>query len=84
MKPGITEPDLHDCNEFFSVIVENSAAEAEVRAALAAAGLEVAGLYGCTTDGIPRRPVDEDVHTKAIYVARRRPVGPTPRPWRGA
>ncbi|MBS1678607.1 MAG: class I SAM-dependent methyltransferase [Actinobacteria bacterium] len=45
--------------------------EAEIRAALAAAGLEVAGLYGCTTDGVPRRPVDEDVHTKAIYVARR-------------
>lgn len=46
--------------------------EAEVREALAAAGLEVVGLYGCTTDGIPRRPVDEETHTKAIYVARGR------------
>jgi SAM-dependent methyltransferase len=46
--------------------------EADVRAALAAAGLEVAGLYGCTTDGVPRQPVDEDSHTKAIYVARHR------------
>jgi SAM-dependent methyltransferase len=44
--------------------------EPEIRAALAAAGLEVAGLYGCTTDGVPRRPVDEDTHTKAIYVTR--------------
>jgi SAM-dependent methyltransferase len=44
--------------------------EAEIRAAIAAAGLEVAGLYGCTTDGIPRQPVNEDTHTKAIYVAR--------------
>ncbi len=44
--------------------------EAELRAALAAAGLEVAGLYGCTTDGVPRQPVNEDVHTKSIYVAR--------------
>mgnify|MGYP001557255754 CR=1 FL=1 len=44
--------------------------EAEVRAALAAAGLEVAGLYGCTTDGIPRQPLNEESHTKAIYVAR--------------
>lgn len=43
--------------------------EAELRAALAAADLEVVGLYGCTTDGIPRQPVNEDTHTKAIYVA---------------
>jgi SAM-dependent methyltransferase len=43
---------------------------AEIAAALAAAGLEVLGLYGCTTDGVPRQPVDEDTHTKAIYVAR--------------
>lgn len=46
--------------------------KAEIQAALAAAGLEVAGLYGCTTDGIPRRPVDEEAHTKSIYVARLR------------
>ncbi|MGH2940798.1 MAG: class I SAM-dependent DNA methyltransferase [Solirubrobacterales bacterium] len=46
--------------------------EAELRAAVAAAGLEVAGLYGCTTAGVPHQPVDEDVHTKSIYVARAR------------
>jgi SAM-dependent methyltransferase len=45
--------------------------EAEIRAALAAAGLEVAALYGCTTDGVPHQPVNEDTHTKSIYVARR-------------
>jgi SAM-dependent methyltransferase len=45
--------------------------QSEIRDALAAAGLEVAGLYGCTTDGVPRQPVDEDSHTKRIYVARR-------------
>jgi SAM-dependent methyltransferase len=44
--------------------------EAEIRAALAAAGLEVSGLYGCTTDGVPRQPVNEDLHTKSVYVAR--------------
>jgi SAM-dependent methyltransferase len=43
---------------------------AELRAALASAGLEVAGLYGCTTDGIPRQPVNEDLHTKSIYITR--------------
>jgi SAM-dependent methyltransferase len=52
--------------------------EAELRAALAAAGLEVAGLYGCSTDGVPRQPVNEDTHTKAIYVARWRDRQGTP------
>jgi SAM-dependent methyltransferase len=45
--------------------------EAETHATLAAAGLEVAGLYGCTTDGVPRQPFNEELHTKAIYVARK-------------
>jgi SAM-dependent methyltransferase len=44
--------------------------EAEIHRALAAAGLEVAGLYGCTTDGVPHQPVNEVIHTKAIYVTR--------------
>jgi SAM-dependent methyltransferase len=44
--------------------------EPEVRAALAAAGLELAGLYGHGTDGVPHQPMSEDDHTKAIYVAR--------------
>ncbi|HEY2056317.1 MAG TPA: class I SAM-dependent methyltransferase [Solirubrobacterales bacterium] len=43
---------------------------AEIQAALAAAGLEAAGLYGCTTEGVPHQPVNEDVHTKSIYVTR--------------
>jgi SAM-dependent methyltransferase len=45
--------------------------EAEVRAALAAAGLECLDVYGHGLDGIPRKPLDESTHTKAIYVARR-------------
>lgn len=44
--------------------------ETEVRAALAAAGLELVGLYGHHFDGIPHEPMSEDDHTKAIYVAR--------------
>jgi SAM-dependent methyltransferase len=44
--------------------------EAEIQAAVAAAGLEVVGLYGCTTDGVPHQPVNEDRHTKSIYVTR--------------
>jgi SAM-dependent methyltransferase len=43
---------------------------AEIHTALDAAGLEVAGLYGCTTDGVPHQPVNEDAHTKSIYVTR--------------
>jgi SAM-dependent methyltransferase len=44
--------------------------EAEVRAALAAAGLRLCGLYGHDHDGIPRQPMSEEDHTKAVYVAR--------------
>lgn len=44
--------------------------ESEVRAALDAAGLELVGLYGHHHDGIPRQPMSEADHTKAIYVAR--------------
>ena len=44
--------------------------EAEVRAALVAAGLELVGLYGHHFDGIPHTPMSEDDHTKGIYVAR--------------
>lgn len=44
--------------------------EAEVRAALHGAGLECLDVYGITLDGIPRQPLDESLHTKAIYVAR--------------
>lgn len=44
--------------------------EDEVRAAIAAAGLELAGLYGHGPDGVPFQPMSEEDHTKAIYVVR--------------
>jgi SAM-dependent methyltransferase len=44
--------------------------EAEVRAALAGAGFECLDVYGHGLDGIPKQPLDETTHTKAIYVAR--------------
>jgi SAM-dependent methyltransferase len=44
--------------------------EADVLAALEAAGLECLDVYGHGIDGIPRRPLDEATHTKAIYIAR--------------
>jgi len=44
--------------------------EAEVLAALDRAGLECLNVYGQSTDGIPRQPLDGAVHTKAVYVAR--------------
>lgn len=43
--------------------------EAEVRAALAQAGLECLDVFGHGLDGIPTQPL-EPTHTKAIYVAR--------------
>jgi hypothetical protein len=44
--------------------------EAEVLAALKGAGLECLDVYGHGLDGIPKQPLDESVHTKAIYIAR--------------
>lgn len=44
--------------------------EAEVLAAIERAGLECLSVYGQSTDGVPRRPLDPSAHTKAIYVAR--------------
>jgi SAM-dependent methyltransferase len=51
-------------------------AHEEVLAALELAGLECLDTYGIYTDGIRKQPLDESIHTKAIYVARRlRPAG---------
>ncbi len=44
--------------------------QAEVRAAIDRAGLTCLNVYGQSTDGVPRQPLDDSVHTKAIYVAR--------------
>lgn len=44
--------------------------EAEVLAALERAGLECLDVYGHGLDGIMRQPLDESIHTKAIYIAR--------------
>jgi len=42
----------------------------EVLETLKRAGLECLDVYGQGTDGIPRKPLDEGTHTKAIYIAR--------------
>ena len=55
------EPELHR---------QRHHPESEVRAAIAAAGLELAGLYGHHHDVVLGQPMSEDDHTKAIYVAR--------------
>jgi SAM-dependent methyltransferase len=43
--------------------------EAEVLATLERAGFECLDIYGHGLDGIPRQPLDESIHTKAIYIA---------------
>jgi SAM-dependent methyltransferase len=55
------EPELHR---------QRHHPESEVRAAIAAAGLELAALYGHHHDVALGQPMSEDDHTKAIYVAR--------------
>jgi SAM-dependent methyltransferase len=47
----------------------------ELREALRDAGLEALAVYGSAADGSPRRPPDEELHTKTLVVARRPPVG---------
>ena len=44
--------------------------EAEVRAQLAAAGLECLDVFGHGFDAVPKQPVEELVHSKAVYLAR--------------
>jgi SAM-dependent methyltransferase len=45
--------------------------EAEVRDLLTAAGLECLDVYGHGFDAVPKQPVEELVHSKAVYIARR-------------
>jgi SAM-dependent methyltransferase len=45
--------------------------EAEVLELLGAAGLECLGVYGHGFDAVPHQPVEELVHSKAVYFARR-------------
>jgi SAM-dependent methyltransferase len=44
--------------------------EAELRAALDATGLELLEVYGHHFDGVPHLPMNEEEHTKAVWVAR--------------
>jgi SAM-dependent methyltransferase len=45
--------------------------QSEVRSAVAAVGLEVAGVYGHHHDAVPEQPASEESHTKTIYLCRR-------------
>jgi hypothetical protein len=40
---------------------------------LAGAGLECLDVYGHGFDAIPKQPVEELIHSKAVYMARRAP-----------
>jgi SAM-dependent methyltransferase len=66
--PGEGEPE--DAEAPALVHRQRHFPEAEVLAALQGAGLECLDVYGHGLDGIPRQPLDESTHTKAIYVAR--------------
>lgn len=54
----------------FATHVQRHFPEHEVLETLERAGLECLDVYGQGTDGIPRKPLDEGAHTKAIYIAR--------------
>lgn len=44
--------------------------EAEIRAAMERTGLECLDVYGHHHDAIPKQPLDEIAHAKAVYIAR--------------
>lgn len=44
--------------------------EAEVLAALERCGYECLDVYGMSTDGILRQPLEEERHSKAVYISR--------------
>ncbi|MGC1850865.1 MAG: class I SAM-dependent methyltransferase [Solirubrobacterales bacterium] len=45
--------------------------EAEVRELIEAAGLECLDVFGHGFDAVPKQPVEELVHSKAVYISRR-------------
>jgi SAM-dependent methyltransferase len=57
---GTTETHVHRQRHF---------ADAEIRSAVDHAGLARVDAYGLYTDGTLRQPLDEDAHTKAVYIA---------------
>lgn len=58
---ALIEPEMHRQRHF---------PEAVVRNALQRAGLQCLEVYGHHHDGIPKQPLDEIAHAKAIYFAR--------------
>ncbi len=44
--------------------------EAEIRAAMERVGLEFLDVYGHHHDAIPKQPLDEVAHAKAVYISR--------------
>lgn len=44
--------------------------EAEIRAAMEQVGLELLDVYGHHHDAIPKQPLDEVAHAKAVYISR--------------
>lgn len=44
--------------------------EAEIRAAMEAVGLECLDVFGHHHDAIPKQPLDEVAHAKAVYISR--------------
>jgi SAM-dependent methyltransferase len=45
--------------------------EAQVHELLEAAGLECLDVFGHGFDAVPKQPVEEQIHSKAVYLARR-------------
>ena len=57
-------------NEVLATHHQRHFPEAQILAALGRAELECLDIYGHGFDGVPKQPLDEVTHTKAIYIAR--------------
>jgi ubiquinone/menaquinone biosynthesis C-methylase UbiE len=60
----LIEPEMHRQRHF---------PEAEIQAKLAAAGLECLEVFGHREDAVLKQPFDDEVHHKAVYIARLAP-----------
>lgn len=59
-----------DTSEVLATHRQRHFPEGQVLGALERAGLECLDVYGHGFDGVPKQPLDEETHTKAIYIAR--------------
>jgi SAM-dependent methyltransferase len=70
LEMGSSEQDAGSDEPTTVVHRQRHFSQAEILASLERVGLECLAVWGIYTDGIRQQPLDELIHTKAIYIAR--------------